>query len=261
LQQRTTGSWMLLAGACALGWAAVLSPGGSLAQSTLCSPWAAASLSGGWSALWLGLALNGPGHLAISWAAMVLAMTPPLLLTLPTAIGRRRREGPAAIGTGLFAVAYGGVWLAAGTVFIPAALWLGGVLATGASALAALLVVGLSWRLSPLHRHGVALCRRTAEVGARPGLQGALRMGVRHGLACVLTCWPLMLLPMVVHGGHQAAMLAASALQIADRAWSARTPGSRLLVRQRRAAGGRHLAFSAFAPAPHLAPPDPAAPS
>lgn len=62
---------------------------------------------------------------------------------------------------------------------------------------AALLFVAALYQLTPLKQTCLDSCRSPAEFLTRhwrPGLGGALRLGVHHGLYCVGCCWALMLL-------------------------------------------------------------------
>jgi len=221
---RASGEWLTLALLCALGWATALSPGGALADTGICARVSTLSLDRGWTNLTIGLLLNTPGRLMLDWAAMVAAMTP-LLMARPlgdplgrTAMPRRRA------GIWPFAAAYGAVWLAAGVALVPAALWLAGAVpASGWGALAVLIALGVAWRVTPFHRFGLDLCRQRPRPGSPTALHACAITGLRHGLGCLLTCWPMMVLPIAVHRQHAAAMLIAGALQLADR-WRDRAP-------------------------------------
>jgi len=214
------GSWLVLTGVSGLGWAAMIAMGHPFLSTPNCAAGASA-IGGGWANLQAGLLLNPAGRLAQGWAAMVLAM-------IPIALGPVLREGRAALGvvptdegpaSGLpsFLAGYGAMWLLAGWVLIPAALWIAGVFPKPGVALAAMAALALAWRLSPFHRLAWTLCRRaTPEAASGPAAHRRVLAGLRHGTGCVLTCWPLMLAPLVVHESHVALMLAATALQWAD---------------------------------------------
>jgi predicted metal-binding membrane protein len=62
---------------------------------------------------------------------------------------------------------------------------------------AALLMVAAIYQLTPLKQTCLGSCRSPAEFltrNWRPGIGGAMRLGVHHGLYCVGCCWALMLL-------------------------------------------------------------------
>lgn len=62
---------------------------------------------------------------------------------------------------------------------------------------AALLILAALYQLTPLKQTCLDSCRSPAEFLTRhwrPGMRGALRLGLRHGAYCVGCCWALMLL-------------------------------------------------------------------
>lgn len=62
---------------------------------------------------------------------------------------------------------------------------------------ASLLIVAALYQLTPLKQTCLQGCRAPADFLSRhwrPGLGGALRLGIHHGLYCVGCCWALMLL-------------------------------------------------------------------
>jgi predicted metal-binding membrane protein len=142
----------------------------------------------------------------LMWALMMVAMmlpsAAPMILLFAT-INRRRSGSPgAAVPTGIFVAGYLVVWAAFSALAAlgqaglqHAALlsretlmvlpWLGGVF---------LLLAGL-WELTPLKYACLARCQ--SPLGFimtewREGRDGALVMGLRHGLFCLGCCWALM---------------------------------------------------------------------
>lgn len=62
---------------------------------------------------------------------------------------------------------------------------------------ASLLIVAAIYQLTPLKQTCLSSCRAPADFLTRhwrPGLGGAVRLGIHHGLYCVGCCWALMLL-------------------------------------------------------------------
>ncbi len=135
-------------------------------------------------------------------AAMMLPSIAPLLLIYMKA-GRSEGSLKVLIGTGCFVLGYLVVWAASG---VPAFLgtWLLEYLGKTFAALrswgpwfsaGAFLVAGI-YQLSPLKNHCLAHCQSPLQflmVHAKPGLTGAVRMGMTHGMYCVVCCWALML--------------------------------------------------------------------
>ncbi len=126
------------------------------------------------------------------WSLMALAMMLPAALpaTSHVALNSLQRRRGRAVSE--FLVAYLLPWLAFGGL----ALLLLALLPGQATVmLAAALAIATLWELSPAKRWALNRCHRTSPLppsGWRASL-GATRFGVLHGGACVVSCWPLML--------------------------------------------------------------------
>lgn len=149
------------------------------------------------------------GLAAAMWAVMMVGMMLPTaapMVLMFTSINRKRRaeQGPPYVDTGLFTLAYIGVW---GTFSVAAALAQWGLQATAllsedamrATPLvgAALLVAAGIYQLTPLKYACLKRCQ--TPIGFilsewREGRGGAFVMGVRHGVFCLGCCWVLMAL-------------------------------------------------------------------
>ncbi|UUY51012.1 DUF2182 domain-containing protein [Streptomyces yangpuensis] len=151
----------------------------------------------------------GFGSLAM-WTLMCVAMMLPAALPALAHVGdnslrRHRRRAMAG-----FAAVYLTVWTGYGALLLAAApLWSrppGHAVAAGALALAA------AWQLTVHKRRALRDCHRSSPLplsGPRAAT-GAVRFGLRHGGACLRSCWALMAVMAVAGGG--AAMLAWMAL-------------------------------------------------
>lgn len=141
------------------------------------------------------------------WFVMMIGMMVPSVA--PTILLYRRTQRhwrPEAAGA--YTAAFTGGYLAAWLAFSIAATWLqielialGWIDAMGVaegSLLPALLLAGVGlYQLAPAKRACLDHCRSPVEfltAHHRPGLTGALRMGLHHGLYCLGCCWALMLL-------------------------------------------------------------------
>ncbi len=140
------------------------------------------------------------------WAVMMVGMMVPSaapMILLFVGVQRNSREkGGAFIPTGVFLSGY----LIAWTVFslaAAAAQWalgravlLSPMMASESAYLGgALLLAAGIFQLTPLKNACLAHCRSPLHFIShswRPGLTGALRMGVHHGAFCVGCCWALM---------------------------------------------------------------------
>jgi predicted metal-binding membrane protein len=151
-----------------------------------------------------GTELGGLGWFLVVWVTMMAAMMLPSLA--PTVLGHARLEradaGAAAMPTTVaFVVGYVLAWSAAGLA--------GYVLVEGVRSLdvgflgwdeggpyvAGAVIVGAAlYQLTALKDVCLSHCRSPQMLLEhwRPGLPGALRMGVEHGAYCVGCCWALM---------------------------------------------------------------------
>lgn len=201
-----------------------------------------------WPLLW---AANPPSLLAWSWGLMLLAMMSPLLAA-PLEQVRQGSFAQRRLRSGVCWVAgYTVVWTAAGAVLLAAKLALLG--STGPSyflALAAALVA-LLWQISPAKQIALNRCHRRLPFAAFGWAadRDLFCRGVEHGAWCVVSCWALMLLPLLLPAGHLAAMAAAGLLMYCERldppaapAWRWRGFATAWLLVPRRA---RSLAMSA----------------
>lgn len=140
--------------------------------------------------------------LVTMWSLMMVAMmlpsaTPALLLY--SRVRQARVNDPAIVDTWAMLAGYIVAWL----IFSVAAAWLqmaftGPSMAIkNAGASGAVLVGAGLYQLSPFKNVCLAQCRSPGLFISRhwrPGLAGALRLGLLHGVYCVGCCWMLMAL-------------------------------------------------------------------
>ena len=146
-----------------------------------------------------GTGLGGLGWFTVTWLVMMAAMMLPALTPMVVAYDRRARS---AVGSGAFSIGYLAAWLAAGlvayAVFAAVRALDLGFLAwdEGGRYVAAGVVVAAGlYQLTGRKDSFLRRCReRRAFVDRhwRPGLLGALRMGLAHGSDCVGASWALM---------------------------------------------------------------------
>ena len=141
------------------------------------------------------------GALVLMWWLMMVAMMLPSAapaILLYVRVREQRRSGAAVVQPWIFALGYVAVWLA----FSIAAAGVQRMAAGPAMTLdrvygsALLILVGL-YQLSPLKSACLRQCRSPAAFLTahwRPGVVGALRLGMLHGAYCVGCCWMLMAL-------------------------------------------------------------------
>ena len=141
-------------------------------------------------------------------AAMMLPAAAPMILMFSAVYRTKRERGGAFVPTWVFVAGYLAVWAAFG-----ACAWAAGdfgeALARAYPALRelgprvaalAMIAAGL-YQLTPLKQRCLAHCRSPLSFVLhhwRPGLGGAWRMGVDHGVYCVGCCWVLFVLLVAV---------------------------------------------------------------
>jgi predicted metal-binding membrane protein len=147
-----------------------------------------------------------PGSIAVSglpfWLLMTVAMMGPSALPAVRHTGLmslRWRRGRA---MSEFAAGYLGVWVLFG--FLALALAAVSPIMHGSAALAVVLLGATAWEVSPMHRRCLRECHRSLPLPLRGWRAevGAFRFGVRNGVACLGTCWCLMLVMVVAAGAH-----------------------------------------------------------
>jgi predicted metal-binding membrane protein len=165
------------------------------------------------------------GLWSVMTVGMMLPAASPMIVTFATVAGRN--GAPAIRRTALFAAAYLGVWALASTggALVQAGIT---VISTGGHAGAmsnprlfagALLGAGV-WQLTPLKHACLRRCR--SPLGFlitewRSGASGALIMGARHGVDCVLCCWALMAVMLGLGTMNLAVMAMLTVLMLAEK--------------------------------------------
>jgi predicted metal-binding membrane protein len=142
------------------------------------------------------------GAVVLMWWLMMVAMMLPSAapaILLYARVREQRRADGAVVQPCIFGLGYLAVWL----LFSIAAAWVQRMIAGPAMTLdsrilaSALLIVAGLYQLSPLKSACLRQCRSpTAFLTThwRPGVTGAVRLGVVHGAYCVGCCWMLMVL-------------------------------------------------------------------
>lgn len=149
------------------------------------------------------------GAAFVMWLVMMVAMmlpsAAPMVLLYARFSRQARRQGAVAAPVAAFAAVYVAIWagfslaaaaaqtaLAQAGVLSPVTLALG----DGRIAGGLLLAAGL-YQLTPAKRACLEQCRSPVEFVTRfwrPGLAGAARLGLVHGLYCLGCCWLIMAL-------------------------------------------------------------------
>lgn len=174
--------------------------------------------------------LNPPSWLLAGWALMLLAMMPPLLAGPLTHVWRsslaRRRHR----ALGLFVAGYAAAWMAAGPFLIALALAL--QVSAGESSGPLAVAAAILWTLTPWSRRALNRGHRLAPLALRGAgaASDAVRFGLVHGGWCIVSCWPWMMIPLVVLSWHSGLMVLVGALMLAQRLSPPSRPRWRLLL-------------------------------
>lgn len=136
------------------------------------------------------------------WMVMCVAMMGPAALgavrhTAVNSLQWRRRRAMAE-----FAGGYLGVWAAFGLVVVTATTAAPGV--PGTVGLAVVLAAAAGWQLTVHKRRFLRDCHRSVPLPIRgwAAERGAVRFGLRNGMACLGSCWCLMLVMAVAPAGQ-----------------------------------------------------------
>ena len=145
------------------------------------------------------------GFFISTWVVMMAAMMLPAITPMVATFREMRpggQAGRAAGTTTFFVAAYLAVWTAAGLIgyaILTAGRSLaGGVFAWhqgGRGTVVAVLVLAAAYQLTPGKRDCLSRCRASRTFLRerwRDGRDGALLMGIKHGVWCVGCCWGLM---------------------------------------------------------------------
>jgi predicted metal-binding membrane protein len=164
------------------------------------------------------------GAIFLMWAIMMAAMMLPSALPMILTFAQVSARGAERARAGMFVVAYLLVWslfsVAATALqwLLQRAGWVDPMIVSTSTVLSAvLLLIAGAYQFSPLKRICLATCRTPLGflLGEwKPGLEGAFRMGVRHGLLCTGCCWALMVL-LFVGGVMNLAWIAAISIVVA----------------------------------------------
>ncbi|MFC5473550.1 DUF2182 domain-containing protein [Paraherbaspirillum soli] len=160
----------------------------------------------------------GWGSDLVGWVLMVAAMMLPLVIdpahtAALRSLWRRRHRAIAGYLSGYLAV-----WMIAGLVSLTLLAAIKVSFAEQSRALAFGFAIAAAWQLTPYKRLALSACHRTMPLAPRGWRADydCIRYGLQSGRSCVLSCWALMLLPMLA--SHNLwLMLVASAVCAVER--------------------------------------------
>jgi predicted metal-binding membrane protein len=218
------------------------------------------SMPGGWEMSMMWMAMPGQGiagaafTFLLMWLAMMIAMMlpsswPMLELYQKVAVSTGvKRPGLATVMAG---VGYFAVWVAFGAVVFGAGFAAGAASMKSSAfshAMPLLAGVGLifagAYQLSPWKQACLTHCRSPLMFLGhifRPGLGGAVRVGMAHGLYCVGCCWALMLMQTILGVMSLPVMILVAAVIGTEKLWARGPLLARVVGAVSIAAGGFFL--------------------
>jgi len=181
-----------------------------------------------------------PGSEALSWTLMSVAMMGPLVSGQVAYVWRSVCDRQRRLAVTCFLTGYFAVWVASGLLLVPAVRWFAG--APSSAGLGAAVVASLVWSASPMAQVARNRCHTTRRLAAFGPAAAAdcAGFGGRTGCACVVACWPWMLVPRLLPGWHVPGMMMIGLFLFADRVAPAAAPRWR-----------RPPAFATFWPTSH----------
>jgi predicted metal-binding membrane protein len=156
---------------------------------------------------------------AAGWALMLVAMMAPLLIPSIQYVRQRSFKHRRARAVALFVAGYGALWMAAGAVVLAIETTVKLLAPMSFLPAAGVALIAVVWQFSPIKQRALNHCHLHTELaafGATADL-ALLRFGLTHGVWCVVSCWALMLFPMLLPSGRVAAMAAVAFLVFTER--------------------------------------------
>ena len=156
---------------------------------------------------------------AAGWALMLVAMMAPLLIPSIQYVRQRSFKHRRARAVALFVAGYAASWMAAGAVVLAIETTVKLLVPMSFLPAAGVALIAVVWQFSPIKQRALNRCHLHTELaafGATADL-AVLRFGLTHGVWCVVSCWALMLFPMLLPSGRLAAMAVVAFLVFSER--------------------------------------------
>ena len=190
------------------------------------------------------LAMNPFSSLIIGWALMLLAMMLPTLIPPIHHVRERSFKNRRVRAVTLFLIGYFAVWIGAGIMLLALILILNLIAPQSYLPAIAVGIIAFVWQCSPVKQRSInrGHNHRSLKVFGAAADLDALNFGAIHGVWCVVSCWALMIFPMLLPQGHFVAMGVVTYLMISERIehpkplkWQLRFSGKLLRIAFRQA--------------------------
>ena len=159
-----------------------------------------------------------PMALVWDWGIMLVLMMAPLVLQQVSHIWRSNLAGRRGPSLAVFGLGYVSLWMLAGAAIIPIGIAIS-ALAPSPFGTVVAVTFALGWSASPLAQAARNKCHLNRPIAVRGigWLSSNLSQGVHTSAACVVACWPWMLVPLTVSTGHTVAMVIVAVYLLAER--------------------------------------------
>lgn len=162
---------------------------------------------------------DSPAAMAEHWMLMLVAMMLPMLIRPMYFIWLSSLARKRWLLLTLFVAGYFAVWMVGGAVLMVLVEQVENWLPSSFFPALVLAMVALVWQASPIKQVFLNKCHRHQQIAAfgTAAVRDATRTGLEHGIWCIGSCWALMLFPLLLTSGHEAAMLFVTLLMISER--------------------------------------------
>ncbi|MGZ2749376.1 copper chaperone [Burkholderia stagnalis] len=211
-------------GASAVAWIAIAASSLGFGQGGLLDALCSSTQQATWLAAgWILSASRG-------WLLMIVAMMGPMTLPAIVHIRISTFASRRARAVSLFLLGFLAVWVIPGLAMTALERGVRDAMPNAYAPAVLAALVACVWHVSPFKQWCLNRChahRPLSPFGLKADVD-ALRLGLRHGLWCIGTCWPLMLATVLLPRWQLAAMVVVSVLAFCERLDPPRIPAWRL---------------------------------
>lgn len=171
------------------------------------------------------LVLISPWSLALSWLLMVIIMMPPLTAQSLFHVWHSSFPKRRSLTIAAFSFSYMGIWMMTVIIYIPLTIVLN-IVAQKFLVQCGTVLFALIWSASPIAQLARNQCHKLFRIhpfGYRSFLDSS-RYGFKTGIWCVISCWPWMLVPLIVQDFHVIMMIIVAFILYWERISPPQTP-------------------------------------
>jgi predicted metal-binding membrane protein len=158
------------------------------------------------------IGLNSPWQLMFGWLVMIAAMMVPMLGEQLVQVIQRSPKGRRFALVLVLLTGFVLIWSLAGALLIGLSIALRLAFASHTVAILVVLAIAGIWHASPTKQIALNMCHRdpTFTTFGPKALWDCFRLGLRAGVWCLVSCWAIMLLALMIPAFHLTAMILAS---------------------------------------------------